>query len=219
MGAKAVFQQAFPISKFGWLTSRINTMTSTSIVPFRQFAGLRPMLVGGVLATFVGLLIFIAFSDNFIFFFSAQYWSFARWVYLILLPVIAIAIGYKGRFHKHFSYRYPTRWVRSIFLFPLLVMFAAAIPVVAPIGWVTAATWVSGVERSDIDAIVVAVESPRSQVKGCPQRATLRIFSITHSVCVKDYFQANPPYTGQAVLVGGKESHFGFLIQHVTLSK
>lgn len=194
-------------------------MTSPTSALLRQFAGLRPLLIGGVLATFVGVLIFIAFSANFIFFFSAQYWSVARWAYLILLPVVAIAVGYKGRFHQLFGYRYPTRWVRSIFLFPLFVLSVAAMLVVAPVGWLTATTWVSGVERFDIDAIVVAIEAPRFQVKGCRQRATLNIFSITHSVCVKDYFQAQPPLKGQAVLVSGQESHFGFLIQHIAPSK
>jgi hypothetical protein len=194
-------------------------MTSPTIAPLRELAGLRPLLgfVGGV--AFVGALIFLAFSPRFIFFYSAHYWKVAGWVYLFLLPVVAMAIGYKGRFHQHLSYRCPTRWVRSIFLFPLVVLLAAATLVVAPVGWVSAATWVAGVERSDIDAIVVSIEVPLSQRKGCRQHATLSIFSITHSVCVGDYFQGEPPHAAQAVLVGGQESHFGFLIQRITPRK
>lgn len=194
-------------------------MTSSTVAPIRQFAGLRSLLIGGGLATLFGVLVFLAFSANFIFFFSTQYWNVARWAYLILLPVVALAFGYKDRFHQRLSYKFPTRWVRSIFLLPLVVLSATAMLVVAPIGWVTAATWVSGEERSDIDAIVVAIEAPRSQVKGCRQHATLSIFSITHSVCVKDYFQAQPPHTGQTVLVSGKESHLGFLVQHISPNK
>jgi hypothetical protein len=171
---------------------------------------------GFVSVALVGAFIHLEMASHFIFFFSDQYWNVAGWVFLSLLPVIALKFGHKGRIDRELRNRYPTRWVRWIFMFPAMVLLASAMVVVAPIGWIAAATWAFGEERSDINAIVVSVETARSTGKGCKQRATLKIFSTTHAVCVRDHFQGAPPLAGQTILVRGRESHFGFLVQQIT---
>lgn len=174
------------------------------------------MVLGVGSIVLIGAFICLASSSRFIFFFSKQYWNVAGWLFLLLLPPIGFVLRYKGRFDRVARGRYPTWWVRWIIMLPLAVSFASAALIAAPVGWIAAATWALGEQRSDIKSVVVSVEAARSTGKGCKQRATLIIYSVTHTVCVGDHFDGATPLAGQAVLVHGRESYAGLFIQQIT---
>ena len=94
-----------------------------------------PLTRAAVLTAFVfvslGAFLDLVQGGRFVFFYGAQYTQAALVAFLFLLPACAGLLLTQPRFTSHMQWRYPTRWVRWLFINPLIT--AGAI-VVAPRG-------------------------------------------------------------------------------------
>lgn len=154
-------------------------------------------------------------GSRFVFFFASQYKHAGWWVFLCLLPVFAILMLTKERFTSQLRARYPTRWFRWLFMYPLTVALLAGMVVVAPLGWLAAAVWAFGNESASVPARVLSVEEYRSR-KGCDQHATLSILSTEATICLADHYTGMALKANQEVAVSGQALSFGFFIGQIT---
>jgi len=178
-----------------------------------------PLTRAAVLTVFIfvslGAFLDLVQGGRFVFFYSAQYTQAALVAFLVLLPACAGLLLTQPRFIAHMQWRYPTPWVRWLFLNPLITVIAAGAIVVAPRGWLVAGTWAFGIPQAPLVAKVISVEQFSAR-KGCDQRATLNLLSVQVTICLADHYVGAPLRTDQEVLVSGKASLTGFLIGDFT---
>lgn len=176
---------------------------------------LRIIVLAAMVFVLLGSFMQLVVGSRFLFFFAPQYNHAGWWTFLCLLPVFAILTLTNERFTGHIRARYPTRWVRRLFMYPLAIALFAGMVVVAPLGWLAAASWAFGNESNLVPARVVSVEEYRPR-RGCNQRATLSILSTEATVCLADHYSGLPLKAYQEVAVNGRVISFGFFIGHIT---
>ena len=106
-------------------------------------------------------------------------------------------------------------WIRRLVLFSFGATMAAWFTVLAPLGWLLAATWTFGEQRTSIPATVLQV-SDYIRSRGCDQRGVVAFEGRVSSICFEGP-GAVPLRANQTVLLGGKQSAFGFLVGHLTV--
>ncbi|WP_291506071.1 hypothetical protein [Acidovorax sp.] len=174
-----------------------------------------PLTRAAVLTAFIfvslGAFLDLVQGGRFVLFYSAQYTQAALVAFLFLLPACAGLLLTQPRFTTHMQWRYPTLWVRWLFIYPLITVIAAGAIVVAPRGWLATGTWAFGIPQAPLVAKVISVEQFRTR-KGCDQHATLSLLSVQATICLADHYVGTPLSTDQEVFVSGKTSFAGFFI-------
>jgi len=174
-----------------------------------------PLTRAAVLTAFffvsLGAFLDLVQGGRFVFFYGAQYTQAALVAFLFLLPACAGLLLTQPRFTAQMQWRYPTRWVRWLFINPLITVITAGAIVVAPRGWLAAGTWAFGTPQAPLVAKVISVEQFRAR-KGCDQHATLSLLSVQATICLADHYVGAPLRTDQEVFVSGKASFTGFFI-------
>jgi hypothetical protein len=92
-------------------------------------------------------------------------------------------------------------------------MICAALIIISPLGWAALLGRMSGT-TTDLEATVLSVEqSPGSRY--CHLRAELSISGTTASICLDDRVTGKTPAAGNTLLVVGRVSRWGVLIEQV----
>jgi hypothetical protein len=174
-----------------------------------------PLARAAVLATFffvsLGALLDLVQGHRFVFVYGEQYTQAALVAFLFLLPACAGLLLTQRGFTVYMQGRYPTPWVRWLFINPLIIVIAAGAIVTAPRGWLAASTWAFGAPQAPLVAKIISVEQFRAR-KGCDQHATLSLLSVQATICLADHYVGAPLRTDQEVFVAGKASFTGFFI-------
>lgn len=165
---------------------------------------------------FVGGFITIASFHRFFYFHSAEYSNVGPWIFAFCLPLFA-ALFLRPKVREDLRARYPTRWVRALFMYPILVVFAAGTMAAGPLGWVIAMTWLNGESVSAMPGKIRSVSQYNPHTRGCDQNGVLQTHSFEMSTCLEGLVEHLPITAGQSVLISGRKSEFGFLVQKVAL--
>lgn len=170
------------------------------------------ILALGVVLT-AGAVLQASLGSRFIFFFAEQYERGAWFLFILLLPTVAIGM-ISERALSEARRRFPTWWIRWLIVLPVgVAMFAGGL-VVGPIGWLSAFTWAFGTEVSAVPAQVVSVESHLPGSKYCDQHGAVALRHYVSTVCLEGIGQL-PMQTGTAVLLNGRQSRLGFQIGEI----
>ncbi len=192
------------------LSTAVDTLDKPSVI--HRMRAIVILIVLGICLP--GAILEITVGSHFVFFFSRQYQSGAWWVFLLLLPIFT-AVILREKVQAHLRIRYPTWWVRWLIMIPTMSIVMAGTVVIAPLGWIAAATWAVGGEKTGVPAIVLFVEPYRASAKSCDQHGTLALESFSARICFEGRAEL-PLQANQAVLVSGHQSAFGFFIKSMS---
>lgn len=158
------------------------------------------VLIGAMLA---------ADSGHFIFFYGRQYHVAAWLAALILVPYCYLWLTKQEAKQRN---RKPIGRRRRLLLYACGAAMVAFICVLAPIGWLMAATWEFGATRTSIPATVLHA-GDYHRGRGCNQDGVLAWEGHTASICLQGLAPL-PVRDSQIVLVSETQSAVGLLIQH-----
>ena len=162
----------------------------------------------------IGAFLVLGAGTHFIFFFSQKYRVGAWLAALALFPFFYCFLANPER-QKLRGNRKPVGRIRRLGLFCFGAAMAAGLSVLAPLGWLLAATWMFGAPRTAIPATVLQVgEYHRS--RNCDQSGVLAFEGRVSSMCFEGP-GAIPLRANQGVLLGGRQSPVGFLVRHITM--
>lgn len=163
------------------------------------------VLIGAFLAASAG--------SHFVFFFSSQYrvgaWLGALILFACFYRFLANPDRQKRPADPHWAGR-----MRRLSLFSFGAAMAAGITVLAPFGWLLAATQTLGDTRTSVPARVLLV-SDFHRGRGCDQSGVLAFEGRVASICAEGRGKL-PLRANQSVLLSGKQSAFGFLVADVS---
>lgn len=176
-----------------------------------------PSRRGTVIGVVVWLVLIGAFlagstGGHFVLFFARGYTVGAWLGALILLPFFYRFLADPER-QKLRANRKRVGRIRRLVLLTFGAAMAAFLSVLAPLGWLLAATWMFGEARTAIPATVLQA-SDYSRNRYCDQSGVLAIEGRVSSMCFEGP-GAVPLLAGQTVLLGGKQSAFGLLVRHI----
>lgn len=160
-----------------------------------------------------GMLLEFSVGSHFIFFYAAGYKKVAWWTFLGLLPLTAGCM-LSERMRNQIRLRYPTWWVRRLFMYPLMAAFVSATAVTAPLGWIAAHAWAMGTDTEPIPGRLVSVGKFRASLKGCDQRAELAVGKYMGAICLEGV-AAIPMMANPSVTVHTRQSPLGLFVLQV----
>lgn len=172
-------------------------------IPFGVFA-----------AAFAGLVLEMTVGQGFIWFGGAAYKPLALKLFLVLLPVLAVLFYRSERSTHHLLHRYPTRLVRWVFVYPIMVLLGAGLVAFAPWGWAAALGWAWGAS-SHVEVRVVSVDAPSPRSRGCDQWTQLEFKGAMASICLEGRVGKQVPAAGDTVAVYGRVSRLGLYVREI----
>lgn len=119
------------------------------------------------------------------------------------------------RVRNQIRLRYPTWWVRRLFMYPLMAAVASATAVTDPLGWIAAHAWAVGADTEPLPGRLASVGDYRASSKGCAQRGELAVGKYMGSICLEGV-AAIPMKVNPSVAVHARQSPLGLLVLHVT---
>ena len=153
-------------------------------------------------------------GSGFVFALASEYRAAAPWVFLALLPLFTVFFVRAEKRRRHLRMPYPTWWVRSLLVFPLVIAVASAAVVVAPLGWAALVGWVVGT-TAELQARVVTVGSLSKGSRGCDQKGELLVNGATAAVCFEGRLVGPAPTAGETVVVNGRTSRIGVFVNEI----
>lgn len=172
-----------------------------------------PLVVAGMLGIAGGML-GMALGDAFIWSSGAGYGTVAPWVFLAALPLVALTLYFAERAGHGVRSRYPTGFVRWVFVYPCMVLLFAGMLVASPMGWSAALGWGLGTfSRTEVRLVSLGTLSPGA--KGCDQSAYVEFKGTTSRICLEGRLQGKPPNPGETVAVSGHISRWGLYVQRI----
>lgn len=136
------------------------------------------------------------------------------WLFLGALPLVGVALFCAEQAGRHLRARYPTWFVRWLFVYPVMVLLATGMLVVSPMGWSAAVGWALGTpSRMEVRVVAVGQLSPQSRV--CKQEAQLEFRGAASRICLDGRLARQAPRQGETVLVSGRVSWMGLYVQRV----
>ena len=175
----------------------------------------RIALVVFMLLVTVGFVLEITVGGSFMFAGSNAYRHAMPWLSGVLLPAYGVVWYLADRRQGALSHRYPTAWVRWMFVFPLMVAGSSAMTIVAPLGWAALGGYLTGAPPEHLTASVLSIEPAVSRSRSCDQKARLEIDEIAVDICLEGRLTGRSPGRGETVDVIGRRSVFGVLIEEV----
>ena len=160
---------------------------------------------------FGGALLEATVGSRFIFFYSNRYQEVGWWTFLLLLPVFGTLVHKVKGVKEQLKRSYPTRAVRWTFMFPLVVVVASGLVVIAPLGWIAGHAWAFGVDTKPIPGRLVSVEDYRGYGKGCDQKGKLAVREVIGSICLEK-IATLPMKPDPSVIVSARQSALGLLV-------
>ncbi|WP_395004970.1 hypothetical protein [Undibacterium sp.] len=160
-----------------------------------------------------GFFLNIALEKHFFFASTMPIASTSFWVFLVLIPCFTVLL-FKANFDKQHSDFYPTWWVRRLLMFPLFLLFCAALVATAPLGWLITYTWLDGRPNTQVSARIITIEKYRPKVKSCDQQGEIVVGARQIRICFEGLINLPVTGGGDSKLIG-KQSPFGFMIERI----
>ncbi|MBB6562253.1 hypothetical protein HNP48_004962 [Acidovorax soli] len=172
-----------------------------------------PLAIAGVLGAASGILAMVL-GEAFIWFSAAGYGTVAPWLFLAALPLVAVMLYRAEQAGHSLRNRYPTWFVRWLFVYPVTVLLFAGMLVASPMGWSAALGWGLGTSsRTEVRLVSLGTLSPGT--KGCDQSAYVEFKGTTSRICLEGRLQGKPPNPGETVAVSGRISRWGLYVQRI----
>jgi hypothetical protein len=178
----------------------------------------RPPVAALVLIVVVGFVLELTIGTRFIFAYAAEYRRMQPWLYGLLVPAFGVLWWKLIRSQRILLADYPTWWVRWLIMYPLIVAITSAVIVISPLGWAALLGLSVESQPGRREASVVAIDN-RPGARGCDLRATLRFAGSDVRMCLEDRIDGPMPGAGQAVVVHGRTSAFGTVVDRVSLKQ
>jgi hypothetical protein len=175
----------------------------------------RIALVVFMLLVTVGFVLEMTVGGSFMFAGSNAYRHAIPWLAGVLFPAYGVVWYLADRRQGALSHRYPTAWVRWIFVFPLVVAGSSVITIVAPLGWAALGGHLTGAPPERLAAKVLSIEPAVPRRRSCDQKARLEIDETAADICLEGRLAGRSPRQGETVNVVGRQSVFGVLIEEV----
>lgn len=160
-----------------------------------------------------GFFLNIALGKHFFFASTMPITSTSFWVFLALVPCFTVLL-LKANFDKQHSECYPTWWVRRLLMFPLFVLFSAALVAMAPLGWLITYTWLGEHPNTRVSARIITIEEYRPKARSCDQQGEIVVGARQTRICFEGLIDL-PVKNGADIKLIGKQSPFGFMIERV----
>ncbi|WP_428001186.1 hypothetical protein [Acidovorax sp.] len=171
------------------------------------------LAVAGMLGIAGGML-GMALGDAFIWSSGAGYGTVAPWIFLAVLPLVVLALYCAERAGHGLRNRYPTWFVRWLFVYPCMVLIFAGMLVASPMGWSAALGWGLGTfSRTEVRLVSLGRLSPGA--KGCDQSAEVEFKGTSSRICLEGRVRGALPGPGEMVAVSGRISRLGLYVEQV----
>ena len=172
-----------------------------------------PLAVAGMLGIAGGML-GMALGDAFIWSSGAGYGTVAPLIFLAALPLVALALYCAERAGHGLRSRYPTWFVRWLFVYPCMVLIFSGMLVASPMGWSAALGWGLGTfSRTEVRLVSLGRLSPGA--KGCDQSAEVEFKGASSRICLEGRVRGALPVPGEMVAVSGRISRLGLYVEQV----
>lgn len=163
---------------------------------------------------FAGVLFEVQLGGNFVFAFTAQYWGAAPWLFLGAVALWA-GVFLLDDVRQRFRVQNPSWLKRWLLVFPLTTSCVAALAVVALPGWAALFGFLASGSPAEQQARVVSVDSLSKGAKGCDQNAKFLVNDAVVSLCLDGRMAGTAPVTDERVLLVGRVSWFGLLVNEI----
>jgi len=174
-----------------------------------------PMAVVALLVV-VGFGLELSIGTRFIFAHAAEYRRVQPWLFGLLVPAFAVLWWKLIRSQRIVLVRFPTGWVRWLIMYPLIVAITSAMVAVSPLGWAALLGRFVRSHPGHWEARVVSIDN-RPGSRGCDLPATLAMDGYEFGLCLENRVEGTIPRVGQAVVVHGRNSAFGTVVDRVSL--
>ena len=136
-------------------------------------------------------------------------------VFILSVPVVPVMLRGLSRDGGNASTKHPPAWGRWIFLYPAAVLLLSFCMALAPSGWMTTWSFVSGTPSGPFDAVVDAV--PSGPGRGCDKRVWLTFDQFSGRVCLDNRLKGRVPKVREHVVIFGRMSRHGLHVSQVVL--
>jgi hypothetical protein len=181
------------------------------VVPMRYRL---PVLIA-VVAVVAGSVLELTIGQQFVFSAANQYRAMVPWLLVFLAPAFAWAWFVLERANRDMAGRYPTWWVRWLFVYPLVVALSSAMVAISPLGWFAVYGRLWGTPTEGVKAKMLAIGDYRSSSRGCHQDADIFIDGSSARICLASVLAGRTPAVGETVNVAGHISSAGVFIDEV----
>jgi hypothetical protein len=164
-----------------------------------------------------GTVLELTIGSGFIFAAADTYRSAAPWLFAALIPVFAILLYWLDRLGGNARIRFPTSWLRTLIIFPLMVAMCSGMVLIAPLGWISLLGLAIGARADDLEGIVLSAGdvSKSSRASRCKQKAKIAVRGASAAICVEGRTATPLPIKEGAVLLNGRVSLFGTYVQSI----
>ncbi len=163
---------------------------------------------------FAGLVLESQLGERFIFRYSKAYYDLMPWLYVCLLPLSAIVWYRYDEYNQTAQYR--RSWWRWLVFFPLAIGLSTSLLICTPFGWSALAGRLAGGDPAVMEVKLIQVEHARHRIGKCDQKMVIEVDGRHISICAEDLTSSAAPAAGQWLLLKGKNSAFGFVIEEIT---
>lgn len=165
-------------------------------------------------AIIIGAILLLHFHERYAFRQTDGYTRVVLWASLLCTPFVLYFMR-ASSFEKQVAKRYPTTWLRTFVVMPLMTFAGLGLVLTAPLGWLFAATAWSNDAVQHVSATAIEVGA-YAQRKGCNQSATLRFASTDKRTCLDTLYPPSTMHEAQLLDIGIVTSRFGFLIVSIS---
>ena len=180
----------------------------------RPSRGRLVMFVGVFIYLLAGVMFEVYLGVNFVFAFTAQYWTAAPWFFLGALALWA-GVLFRADARQRLRAQHPSWAKRWLLVFPLTMGSLAVLSVMALPGWAALLGRVSGGSPVEQQARIVSVDSLSKGAKGCDQTAKFLVTDAVVRLCLDGRMAGAAPVEGERVLLVGRASWFGLVVDEI----
>lgn len=206
------------------ITERLDQQIANDIATIQADNAIRPQLVWKKIVAFLLLLAFIGIpleftvGESFVFSYSNAYKALLPTLYALTLPTFAILLFRLEKEQQALSSSFPTRAVRLLIVFPMVVVLSSSLVVLSPFGWSALGGWAIGSDAPPRQARVLSVGLERPRVGKCDQKALLDLDGIQTNICIEGRVVGPALKSGNTISVRGRSSFLGLFIEEIRVT-
>lgn len=166
-----------------------------------------------IVLALLGVILELTFGERFVFAYGDQYKTLAPSLFALTLPFFAILYSRERQSLFSSSQTWLFRW---FVLFPSIVLLTSVAVVISPLGWAAFAGWMIGSDAPPRQATFASIETMSASKRGCRQHGTLKTKEAEFNVCLDGLIAKPGLKEGDSVLLNGRDSNLGFVIEQIT---